>query len=294
MQIKNGQDDIDMVRVVKAEFEENARLLARVRPSGRLPHGISLKQSKDEYKASIERLQPLGEWSLDRIREMFAKIQAKVPLPKGYAYRDDSIEREFVAGEILRGDNNVSLYAGNPGLDLATEEQFRFEVRAFLDEPRCFVPFREGNQYAFKGRDIGIFNGEKFTKVETYGELAQGIIAALNRQISTLPYATRDGTVLFVEPSGPETPVQDKINEAAKIAFETAKERWDGIVVKGGRCECLIESTDIFEGLNQAGLPGTDEMETAVEGALNNLGFYTQAANAFDSTEQNNRPKMGG
>lgn len=68
---------------------------------------------------------------------------------------------------------------------------------------------------------------------------------------------------------------------AAKLAFESAKARWSARVAAGQGTECLIESTDIFGALSQLSLPCTDCAEGLVEDALSDLGFYTQAAEAF-------------
>lgn len=76
--------------------------------------------------------------------------------------------------------------------------------------------------------------------------------------------------------------MEQKIQAAAKHAFENAKARWEATVVNGGKTECIIQSSDIFRGLDLAGLPPTDEMEAAVEDALDEGGYNTLAANAYE------------
>ena len=71
------------------------------------------------------------------------------------------------------------------------------------------------------------------------------------------------------------------IEVVAKDAFETAKADWEQAVANGQRTECLIESTDIFGALSDNGQECSDANEEAVEEALMELGYYTEAAEAF-------------
>lgn len=76
--------------------------------------------------------------------------------------------------------------------------------------------------------------------------------------------------------------MQEKLQAAAKHAYENAKEGWAATVENGGKTECVIQSSDIFRGLDLAGLPPTDEMESAVEDALDEGGYNTLAADAYE------------
>lgn len=73
-----------------------------------------------------------------------------------------------------------------------------------------------------------------------------------------------------------------RVATCAKHAYESAKEHWANAVSRGGKTERLIESSDIFRGLDLAGLPPTDEMEKAVEDALSEGGYNTLAAEAYE------------
>ena len=74
---------------------------------------------------------------------------------------------------------------------------------------------------------------------------------------------------------------QQKIQAAAKYAYENARERWTARINRREPTECLIESTDIFEGLDLVGLSPSDESEAAVEDALMSGGYYAKARDAF-------------
>lgn len=68
---------------------------------------------------------------------------------------------------------------------------------------------------------------------------------------------------------------------AAKLAYDSADARWNARVAEGLGTECVIESTDIFGALSRLSLPCTDVAEGQVEDALDDLGYYTKAAEAF-------------
>lgn len=75
---------------------------------------------------------------------------------------------------------------------------------------------------------------------------------------------------------------QQKIQAAAKYAYDNASSRWSGRLKRGEPTECLIESTDIFEGLDLVGISPSDDMEAAVEEALMSGGYYAKAREAYE------------
>ena len=74
---------------------------------------------------------------------------------------------------------------------------------------------------------------------------------------------------------------------AAKLAFETAKQRWLQETTTGAVSECLIESTDIRDALSDLGLPCTDCAESRVDVALSDESYFRQANELHEQLQLN-------
>lgn len=75
--------------------------------------------------------------------------------------------------------------------------------------------------------------------------------------------------------------LKEQLASAAATAYADAEEHWNRMATDGRLSECLIESSNIFRGLDMAGLPPTDEMEQALEDTLMELGYYEKAAEEY-------------
>lgn len=176
--------DLSALMVSKAQkaFKRYEDLLAQVRKGG-TAHGAERAAALKDYKQALIELQPLGEWTLDQARGVLDEIRDANLLPPGYVMRMNEEGRQFVAGDI-NTPSDVSLFVTKEGADEADPNQISFEVRVFVDGPRAFVPFTVGSRYAFQGTKVNIFpEGSPRAKAETYQELAEDVISALQKAI---------------------------------------------------------------------------------------------------------------
>lgn len=165
-------------------FADYEQLLNRIRPGSyaRL-QGKELTKGKKDYALLCERLNPIGQWSTDKVIETLENIKTGLELPEGYTIRIDE-KKQFIANNINTA-TNYSLWINKQGVNLDDSNQFSIEVRIFINRPGCVVWFTSGNQYAFKGKDIKVFNGSGCLTVDTYKALELAIIESVNKAILT-------------------------------------------------------------------------------------------------------------
>lgn len=150
-------------------------------------------------------------------------------------------------------------------------------VKAALDHVRANYP--DVTQVFFDTDGRWLFCGEAFQAPDfDEKDIDIGLLEDAADAVAFLPAAF----------SLPRADLSVQITQAAKTAYEHAKQRWDDAVANGRFTECLIESSDIFHGIDLAGLPSTDAMENAVEDALTERGYYTLAAEAFEAVAAQN------
>jgi len=176
--------------------------------------GKDLTVAKKEYEKAKHELNKQGQWMLDKAKSVLLQIKESVNLPAGY--------------EIYLNPDNNSFNIRNIEVGLSNENQFGVDLKVLVVKPETYVRFIKGSQIAFKGVNIGIFDGKHAASAKTYDELASIIIASLNDEI--------DRFKASLEMDAPKTLALDK--EFAEL------EKLIGQTGFGDAIDALIEKID--------------------------------------------------
>lgn len=131
--------------------------------------------------ANLESLNLQGQWLKDQVKLALIDIAKQLECPDGYSviFRDYESRKPFLFGDI-NTTNDLSIYIKKANADPNAEDQFSAEVRLFIDRPKAFVRLLNGCQYAFRGKEIKVFDGESSTQADCHADLVPKIVTQLN------------------------------------------------------------------------------------------------------------------